>query len=311
MKCPPVFTRCSRAISSHSKHTGSRLTNRLTARSREAAQWSSPTKIAQTIPDDAPLAYSEIDSLAEATIQGTEPSAITRNVKRQTNIQNGVRTYVNLPLFPQLVFLLCLLGFTACSLNAPQERVSTIPEQKMVPGSVLLAKKLPPVTNIEQIPLYGFLPLPPLANSNTDSRDSGMDQNWLEIHTSAGRVTAKNSLETLFQMRLQLEDVFQESYFEKKTEVVMVSDNPVWIASEEYFLARGLPVPPEGDSRRFLKGILGSHAIYLSNEQVIHSGPSQAVLLDPTTRVHGYRISPEEMRVLLRHVESGMPVIIR
>jgi len=296
MKCPPVFTTRVRA-------------NR--SRSRGAAQWSFPTKIAQTIPDGVPLAYSERDSIAEAIVQSTEPSAITRNVKRQTDKKSRVRTYVNLPLFPQLAFLLCLLGLTACSIYSPSERVSTITEQKMVPGSVLLAKKLPPVTNIEQIPLYGFLPLPPLSTSNTESRDGEMEQSWLEIHTSAGRVSAKNSLEILFQMRLQLDDVFQESYFEKKTEVVMISDNPVWIASEEYFLARGLPVPPEGDSRRFLKGILGSHAIYLSNEQVIHSGPSQTELLDPTTRVHGYRISPEEMDILLRHVESGMPVIIR
>lgn len=252
-----------------------------------------------------------MDSIAEAIVQGTEPSAITRNVKRQTSKKSAPRTFGNLPLFPQLAFLLSLLGLTACSINSPKERVSTITKQRMIPGSVLLAKRLPPITNIEQIPLYGFLPLPPLSTPHTDSTDGGMKQNWLEIHSSAGRVAAKNSLDTLFQMRLQLEDVFQESYFEKKTEVVMVSDNPVWIASEEYFLARGLPVPPEGDSRRFLKGILGSHAIYLSNEQVIHSGPSQAELLDPTTRVHGYRISPEEMNILLQYVESGMPVIIR
>ncbi len=302
MKCPPVFTRCARAIRSSSK---------LTASSRHAAQWSSPTKIAQTIPDGTSLAYSEMDSIAEAIVLSTEPTAITRNVLRQTSKKSERRTLVNLPLFPQLAFLLCLLGLTACSIYSPKERVSTRTEQRMVPGSVLLAKKLPPLTNIEQIPLYGFLPLPPLSTSQAESRDGEMEQSWLEIHTSAGRVTAKNSLETLFQMRLQLEDVFQDSYFEKKTEVVMVSDNPVWIASEEYFIARGLPVPPEGDSRRFLKGILGSHAIYLSNEQVIHSGPSQAELLDPTTRVHGYRISPEEMNILLQHVESGMPVIIR
>ena len=251
----------------------------------------------QRITDKTQIAYSERSLMDSNPAARTEVIELTRKVcsKLQCSL---------------LSVLLTLVCFPGCSSTIGVQHVQNSTPVKITPGSVLIAKKLPPITEIDQIPLYGFLPLPPIHQTEAIGTQEA-EKSWLEINSSAGQVTAKNSMHTVFQMRLQFEDIFQELHFEKKTEVVMVSDNPVWIAPAEYFLARGLPVPPEGDSRRFLEGILGSHAIYLSNGQVIHSGPSQAQTLDPSTRVNGYRVAPEKMRDLLRHVKVGMPVIVR
>ena len=41
-------------------------------------------------------------------------------------------------------------------------------------------------------------------------------------------------------------------------------ENPVWFATDNYFMDRSLPIPPIGSKHRFLKEVLGKNAFYLS-----------------------------------------------
>ncbi|MCX7952443.1 MAG: hypothetical protein N2654_02250 [Deltaproteobacteria bacterium] len=44
--------------------------------------------------------------------------------------------------------------------------------------------------------------------------------------------------------------------------VKYVSFDPIWVASDEYFIERGLPIPEKNSKYRFLKGALESFEIY-------------------------------------------------
>ncbi len=45
---------------------------------------------------------------------------------------------------------------------------------------------------------------------------------------------------------------------------------PLWYAPEQYFAARQMDVPAEGDRARYLRGALGEYAIYIDEKTPLH-----------------------------------------
>jgi hypothetical protein len=94
--------------------------------------------------------------------------------------------------------------------------------------------------------------------------------------------------------------VFQVQYKEQ---------NPVWIAPDWFFISNGVPVPPQGDRRRYLPGALGAAAIYISPELAIH-GTDRPELLGQRVSGGCIRLSNKDALRLYHNVQVGTEVII-
>lgn len=46
--------------------------------------------------------------------------------------------------------------------------------------------------------------------------------------------------------------------------------DPMWYAPDWHYVERGLPIPPAYSDERYLPGVLGDYALYLSDEIAIH-----------------------------------------
>jgi hypothetical protein len=87
--------------------------------------------------------------------------------------------------------------------------------------------------------------------------------------------------------------------------VQLKQTDPVWYAPASYFEVRGLAVPGEGDKQRFLRGALGSRALFIDKETAIHEGPLWS------SEVGGLRLDPEDMSALYEALNVGSRVEIR
>lgn len=75
--------------------------------------------------------------------------------------------------------------------------------------------------------------------------------------------------------------------------------NPLWYAPDEYFSARGLKVPDQGDKMRFLRGAYGDFALFLDADKAIHSGPFDL------QEISGIRCEEKEMSKIFYSMEVG------
>lgn len=87
--------------------------------------------------------------------------------------------------------------------------------------------------------------------------------------------------------------------------VVKKELEPLWQAPPTYFLRRGIQVPPQDSSSRFLRGALGHQALLLDGSIALHSGPSW------NDDVGGVRVSPQDMAMLFDVVPVGATVEVR
>lgn len=97
--------------------------------------------------------------------------------------------------------------------------------------------------------------------------------------------------------------------------VVRKEKDPLWEAPDWYFVERGRSVPPEGDPRRIIAGVMGNTAVYLGDGIAIHGTHDPDRLLNPEPdrrRIsHGcIRLTNESARELFHQVPLGTPVLI-
>lgn len=97
--------------------------------------------------------------------------------------------------------------------------------------------------------------------------------------------------------------------------VVRKEKDPLWEAPDWYFVERGRSVPPEGDPRRIIAGVMGNTAVYLGDGIAIHGthDPDRLLNPDPDRRriSHGcIRLTNESARELFHQVPLGTPVLI-
>jgi lipoprotein-anchoring transpeptidase ErfK/SrfK len=98
-------------------------------------------------------------------------------------------------------------------------------------------------------------------------------------------------------------------------EVKRMEKDPIWVASDWYFIEKGLKVPPQNDPSRNIPGVMGTTAIYLGDGIAIHGTNNPALLRDPDPKKrnvsHGcIRLTNEHARQLMEMIEVGTPVII-
>lgn len=219
-----------------------------------------------------------------------------------------------------ICFLLAACSFTSSSnRSSGSEEINALTETGALleAGSVVIAKRLPPITEIEQMPLYGFLPLQPL-----DSHLGGISEEtpaWAEVSLSEGSLKIYRGLLAVENLPISLTGPLTSSISNdssslpgiqgtQKAQVIAQELNPTWMAPDSYFVERDLPVPPEGDASRFLKGALGKRAVFLDNGLVLHSGP---VFNECSSSPEGIRLSPEALEVVSPLLEAGTKVIFR
>jgi len=91
--------------------------------------------------------------------------------------------------------------------------------------------------------------------------------------------------------------------------------DPLWEAPDWHFVERGLPIPPDNDPSRLMRGVMGNTALYLGDGIAIHGTNNPELLLhpDPERRrvSHGcIRLTNEAARSLMHMVTVGTPVLI-
>jgi hypothetical protein len=91
--------------------------------------------------------------------------------------------------------------------------------------------------------------------------------------------------------------------------------DPLWQAPDWHFIEKGLPVPAEDHPSRFIRGGMGTTALYLGDGIAIHGTERPGLLLNPDPEArrvsHGcIRLTNEAARSLMHMVDVGTPVLI-
>jgi hypothetical protein len=85
--------------------------------------------------------------------------------------------------------------------------------------------------------------------------------------------------------------------------------DPIWIAPDWYFERNNLPVPPTNHSSRYMKGILGQAAVYISPHLAIH-GTDRPELIGQRVSHGCIRLENRYAMRLYHNVQVGTEVII-
>jgi lipoprotein-anchoring transpeptidase ErfK/SrfK len=98
-------------------------------------------------------------------------------------------------------------------------------------------------------------------------------------------------------------------------QVRRMEKDPIWEASDWYFIERGQTPPAFNHPSRKIPGVMGTGAIYLGDGIAIHGTNSPELLMDPDPRKrdvsHGcIRLTNEAVRELMHMVSIGTPVLI-
>jgi hypothetical protein len=97
--------------------------------------------------------------------------------------------------------------------------------------------------------------------------------------------------------------------------VQRMEKDPLWQAPDWHFIEKGLPVPSENHPSRFIRGGMGTTALYLGDGIAIHGTERPGLLLNPDPEArrvsHGcIRLTNEAARSLMHMVDVGTPVLI-
>lgn len=87
--------------------------------------------------------------------------------------------------------------------------------------------------------------------------------------------------------------------------VLLIQENPTWYADDSYFAKRELSVPKPNSKERFLKGVLGKKAIYLSKDITIHS--SKYLIED----ANGMSLSSSDIDELTKFVKVNDTIVVK
>ncbi len=168
-------------------------------------------------------------------------------------------------------------------------------------GMIVLAR---PAPKIEQQSVYasknkshnvfGFLP----------SLEAG-NKPWLLLSTSEKQLKLMQGKDLKLAVTIDTDAIDTSGLKGGVYQIIHKQRHPVWHASEEYFKARKLNAPAEGDSGRLLKGALGDFALFTDKELPIHSGPIQLPELG------GLRLEEEDIARIYYHLEVGAQFIVQ
>lgn len=98
-------------------------------------------------------------------------------------------------------------------------------------------------------------------------------------------------------------------------QVLRKEKDPTWIAPDWHFVQRGIPIPAFNHPSRFIKGTLGTSALFLGDGIAIHGTDRPELLLaenpeDRRVSAGCIRLTNEAARQLYHRVTVGTPVLI-
>jgi L,D-transpeptidase YbiS len=150
-------------------------------------------------------------------------------------------------------------------------------------------------------------------------KEMGDDDIYLVVDTESNRLTmrqGKTVLHTAVCGTGSREFVEEETgrnwYFESPLgsfTVLGKERNPVWIRPDWSYVEENMPVPPENDPDRIVRGVLGKYALILGNGYKIH-GTKYTNLLG-THFTHGcISLGDDDLELVYKTVKVGTRVYI-
>ncbi len=145
------------------------------------------------------------------------------------------------------------------------------------------------------------------------------DDIYLVVDTESNRLTMRRGNKILLtavvgtgSRKFVKEETGRNWYFESPTGSLTVlgkERNPVWIRPDWSYVEENMPVPPENDPDRIVRGVLGKYALILGNGYKIH-GTKYTELLG-THFTHGcISVGDKDLETLYRSVKIGTKVYI-
>jgi len=92
-------------------------------------------------------------------------------------------------------------------------------------------------------------------------------------------------------------------------EVGRKKQDPLWYAPDWHYVERGRPIPPAYSEERYLRGVLGDYALYLSDEIAIH-GTEDASSVGRASSHGCLRMNNADIAIVYPLVEIGTQVAI-
>lgn len=198
-----------------------------------------------------------------------------------------------------LVGVSCLL-LSACAprlkgLNpfvSDSESAQTGSGQWLKAGTLVIARAVPQEVVTSPSTLMGFMPqkIAPTTKGHSLTIDRGTRRGVL-YHGSV----------KLEEFELKDIDGLNPGIYT----VIHKQRHPVWYASDEYYINRGLAIPDSEDRSRYLKGALGDFVIYLDEQTPIHNAQ---VWSDD---VGGVRIGDNNIAKMYYQLEIGARVTVQ
>ncbi len=150
------------------------------------------------------------------------------------------------------------------------------------------------------------------------------DGPYVVVHVAENRVFLMEGSEVVWSAPagtghgFQLEGQGREGTFTTPIgmfQVLRKEKDPVWQAPDWYYVQRGIPIPAHDHPSRFIRGTLGTSALFLGDGIAIHGTDRPDLLLNPDPEArrvsHGcIRLTNEAARQLYHRVQVGTPVLI-
>ena len=145
------------------------------------------------------------------------------------------------------------------------------------------------------------------------------DELYLVVDTESNRLTMRQGNAVLLtaivgtgSRQFVESETGRDWYFESPTGSLTVlgkERNPVWIRPDWSYAEENMPVPPENDPERIVRGVLGKYALLLGNGYKIH-GTKWTGLLG-THFTHGcISVGDKNLETLYKSVKIGTKVYI-
>ncbi len=124
---------------------------------------------------------------------------------------------------------------------------------------------------------------------------------WLSINLMSRTISLMEGDKTLSTSQAQGLSSLKPGKYELRHK----QRNPLWYAPDSYFVSRGVPVPPEGDKNRYLRGAFGDFALFIEKDLPIHCSPVW------TPEIGGIQISEGDLSKMYYLLPVGAPIEVR
>ncbi len=199
----------------------------------------------------------------------------------------GINAKCSVQAVTCLVFALILVGCSGT--DSQPSKSAAVRTNWLKDGSISISRKIPTITETSHSAL-GFMPFQKSAPKVTILLSEGI----LKIGSKDANI-ANKGLKPKNLAQLTTGDFL----------VSMIENNPVWHASDQYFLERGMTIPKEGSKERYLKAVLGQSAIFLNDGSAIYSSRFGS------DQIKGINLKQKDFKQVAKLLSIGAQVTIK